>query len=126
LKRELKPTIIKTTKKYKYLINRKALKYFEESHKTYKEEATDVYINSCKKKLNLNNETKSPTGDVKRNAEQDKECEVILKKKDYYDILDLTKEATEDEIKKAYRKLAIKFHPDKNQSPHSADAFKKV
>lgn len=37
-----------------------------------------------------------------------------MRKKDYYDILGLSKNCTQTQIKKAYKKLALRFHPDKN------------
>ena len=45
------------------------------------------------------------------------EIALFMRKKDYYDILGVEKTCVEADIKKAYRKLAMRFHPDKNATP---------
>ena len=46
--------------------------------------------------------------------------------KDYYEVLGVSKNATDSEIKSAYRKLAIKYHPDKNKTKEAENKFKEV
>ena len=45
----------------------------------------------------------------------------MASKRDYYEILGISKSVTADEIKKAYRKVAMQFHPDRNPGDHTAE-----
>ncbi|PZW01431.1 molecular chaperone DnaJ [Metamycoplasma auris] len=47
-------------------------------------------------------------------------------KRDYYEVLGINKNATEKEIKTAYRKLAMQYHPDRNKAPDAEEKFKEI
>lgn len=51
---------------------------------------------------------------------------VIAAGKDYYKILNVPKTASAGDIKKAYRKLSLKYHPDKNSAPDAAEKFAEI
>jgi len=59
-------------------------------------------------------------------VEQMQLAQKILRTNDYYQILELPRDANEDAVKKAYKKIALKLHPDKNKAPGAEEAFKKV
>jgi molecular chaperone DnaJ len=50
----------------------------------------------------------------------------MSQKRDYYEVLGVQKDATKDQIKDAYRKLALQYHPDRNKEPGAEDKFKEI
>ncbi len=50
----------------------------------------------------------------------------MANKREYYEVLGLSRSASNAEIKDAYRKLALKYHPDRNRSPDAEDKFKEI
>lgn len=51
---------------------------------------------------------------------------LMAAKRDYYEVLGVSKSSSPDEIKSQYRKLALKFHPDRNKSSEAAEHFKEI
>src|ERR671937_1067708 len=47
-------------------------------------------------------------------------------KRDYYEVLGVQKNASKEEVKNAYRKLALQYHPDRNKAAGSEDKFKEI
>ncbi|XP_034993692.1 dnaJ homolog subfamily B member 12 isoform X1 [Zootoca vivipara] len=67
-------------------------------------------------------------GDISKGYTQDQVDAVKRVKhcKDYYEILGVSRDSSDEDLKKAYRKLALKFHPDKNHAPGATEAFKAI
>lgn len=53
-------------------------------------------------------------------------AELILAEKDYYEILGVPKDASDRQIKKAFHKLAMRYHPDRNKSPDAEAKFREI
>jgi molecular chaperone DnaJ len=53
-------------------------------------------------------------------------CETMTTKRDYYELLGIDRDANDEEIKKAFRKLAFQFHPDHNHDDSASEKFKEI
>ncbi|KAF7991343.1 hypothetical protein HCN44_002905 [Aphidius gifuensis] len=89
-----------------------------------KRQATSSTTTSSSKSTTSQSNNTSSFSDYTK--EQYEHVKRVKKCKDYYEILSVTKEATDNDIKKAYKKLALQLHPDKNKAPGAGEAFKAI
>ncbi|XP_068113807.1 dnaJ homolog subfamily B member 12 [Hyperolius riggenbachi] len=128
----------------------KALRFLEKAQKLFPTQRAKELIQSLTKNSESNGQSETtepsnprhrkhaaestpaangePVGDTGKSYTPDQVDAVkrVKQCKDYYEILGVTREATEDDLKKSYRKLALKFHPDKNHAPGATEAFKAI
>eukprot|EP01080_Neovahlkampfia_damariscottae_P006078 gene6078-10086_t len=121
----------------------KALQYLLKSYSLYPMDKTGEKIKKIKKflsnpqnskpkqqetpeQIKIKEELKQKEEESKFPKEQIEEIKLIIKTKDYYKVLSVEKNATEEQITKSYRKLCMKFHPDVNKAPGATEAFKTI
>lgn len=93
---------------------------------TNESETTSASDSTARRRKAATSPTRKVSAEPDYTVEQLTHVKRIKKCKDYYEVLNVTKEATDTEIKKSYKKLALVLHPDKNRAPGAVEAFKAV
>lgn len=126
---------------------KKALKFLEKAQKLYPSKEVEELIATLSKngmsastthkdkgsKENLRHRSSHASANGEATSEQKdytpdqlEAVKKIRKCKDYYEILGVSKDAPDADLKKQYKKLALQFHPDKNRAPGASEAFKAI
>ncbi|CAF0718881.1 unnamed protein product [Brachionus calyciflorus] len=100
----------------------------------YTEKLTSQNTSGSNSKENLKSEGSSANYNSKKQETKEKEyssdqidaVKKIKSCRDFYEILGVPKTSSDADLKKAYRKLALQFHPDKNKAPGATEAFKAI
>ncbi|XP_008789868.2 chaperone protein dnaJ 49 [Phoenix dactylifera] len=101
-----------------------ACEKLDSSNSTAREE--EIAVDQAHNDRNSSNASEASNGDRNYTEEHVTVIREIKRNKDYYAILGVEKSCSVEEIRKAYRKLSLKVHPDKNKAPGAEEAFKAV
>lgn len=120
----------------------KAVRFCEKSIKLYPSEYAKRLLEEYKEKCTSSHHSasssssseslhsdKPPKAEQKEKEYSSEQVDAVKKIKscrDFYEILGVPKTSSDADLKKAYRKLALQFHPDKNKAPGATEAFKSI
>uniref|UniRef100_A0A3P8WIW9 DnaJ heat shock protein family (Hsp40) member B12b n=1 Tax=Cynoglossus semilaevis TaxID=244447 RepID=A0A3P8WIW9_CYNSE len=106
----------------------KAQRFLEKAQRLFPTEKAKELLNQRRQPVSEEAKPEEkPTEAAKSySSEQVEAVRRVKQCKDFYEILSVQKDASEDELKRSYRKLALKFHPDKNHAPGATEAFKAI
>ncbi|KAI3386173.1 hypothetical protein SNEBB_009337 [Seison nebaliae] len=99
-----------------------------QSHSYHQQSTSETNSENLRKRQKHSNPDSSHSSYEKRSSSSHATDEIrkIKSCENFYDVLGVSREVTKPDLKKAYHRLSLKFHPDKNKTPGSTEAFKKI